>query len=199
MADTELQQAAQDAASLTDDGLQLLREEFARRGVTPEADLENPQPSFDVAEFDELVILRRFRDLPEALVAKGFLDAAGIECFLVDEHLVRIDWFWSTLIGGVKLCVREKDEQAALEALDQSIAPQLEIEGVGTFDQPSCPQCHSLDIDFQIAHKGVAAASAWLLAIPIPVHQGRWKCNACGHSWREQRGGESLPESNPTT
>ena len=197
MADGELQLTARDAVSLTDEARQVLQDEFARRSLTPEADLKNPQPSFDVAEFDELVILKRFRELPEAIVAKGFLDAAGIECFLVDEYMVRADWFWSNLVGGVKLCVREKDEQAALEILDQSFSPQLEIEGVGTFDQPSCPKCQSFDLDFQVAHKGIAAASAWLLSVPFPVHRGRWKCNACGSTWNPSEDGPA-PEPSPT-
>ena len=194
MVDSELQLAARGAATLTDDAREMLGQEFARRGLTPEA---APPPSFEVAEFDELIILRRFRELPEALVAKALLDTAGIESFLADEHIVRIDWFWSNLVGGVKLCVRENDEEAALETLDQSFTPQLDIDGVGTFDQPTCPRCHSLDLNFQIARKGLAAASAWLLAIPIPVGQGRWKCNACGHTWKAEEDGVT-PDSSPT-
>ncbi len=184
MADAELHLAALDVGSLTDEARQALQEEFARRGLTPEADLQTLQPSFDVPEFDELVILRRFRDLPEALVAKGFLDAAGIECFLVDEHLVRIDWFWSNLIGGVKLCVREAEEEAALEALEQSFSPRWEVEGVGTYEQPSCPKCHSLDVNYEALHKGIGLASAWVVGIPLPLRRQRWKCNACGQTWR---------------
>lgn len=199
MADAELQLAAHDAASLTEEASQALQEEFARRGLTPEHDVQAPPASYDVAEFDELVILQRFRDLPEALVAKGFLDAAGIECFLIDEHLVRIDWFWSNLIGGVKLCVREADEEAALEALEQAFSPRWEAEGVGTFEQPSCPKCHSLDINYEAINKGLGLASAWLICVPIPLRRQRWKCNACGHTWRAPENPDATTEDpNPT-
>ena len=60
-------------------------------------------------EVRELVTIRQFRDLPEALLAKGSLESAGIECFLADENLVRLDWFISNFIGGIKLKVRVPD------------------------------------------------------------------------------------------
>lgn len=74
----------------------------------------------DVAEFRELVTIGKYRDLPEALLAKGSLESAGIECFLSDDNVVRMDWFWSNLMGGVKLNVRTEDADAALEILGQS-------------------------------------------------------------------------------
>ena len=57
----------------------------------------------------KLIAVRRFRDLPEALVAKGMLDSAGVKCFLSDENTVRMDWLWSNALGGVRLWVREDD------------------------------------------------------------------------------------------
>src|ERR1043166_8955625 len=87
MADAELQLAAREEASLTNEARHALRWEFTRRNLEP----PTAGQAFDVAEFDELVILRRFRDLSEALVAKVFLDDSGIDCFLVDENVVRMD------------------------------------------------------------------------------------------------------------
>ncbi len=60
-------------------------------------------------EQKEFVILRRYRDLPDAVVVKSILDIDGIECFLTDENLIRMDWFWSGSLGGVKLWVRLQD------------------------------------------------------------------------------------------
>jgi hypothetical protein len=54
----------------------------------------------------------------EAWLAKSVLDSAGIECFLFDENVVRIDWFLSNAIGGIKLRVREEDVAAAAALLD---------------------------------------------------------------------------------
>jgi hypothetical protein len=50
----------------------------------------------------DFVMLRRYRDLPEAVIVKSILDTEGIDCVLSDENLVRMDWFWSNLLGGVK-------------------------------------------------------------------------------------------------
>jgi hypothetical protein len=65
-------------------------------------------------------MLRRFRDLPEAAVVKTILDAEGIDCILSDENLVRMDWFWSNLLGGVKLWVKQQDVDEAQNLIDLS-------------------------------------------------------------------------------
>jgi len=39
----------------------------------PEVDLRSPNVGRDVLGWDDLVLLRQFRDLPEALLAKGSL------------------------------------------------------------------------------------------------------------------------------
>ena len=85
----------------------MLEAEFRRRDQTPEVDLHVPTRGQDVMEWDDLVMIRQFRDLPEALLAKGSLESAGIEAFLVDDNMVRIDWFLSNLLGGIKLSVRK--------------------------------------------------------------------------------------------
>jgi len=69
---------------------------------------------------EPLVILKRFRDLPEAFVAKSILDSAQIDSFLADENIVRMDWLYSNLVGGAKLMVRPKDFDEALAVLKES-------------------------------------------------------------------------------
>ena len=72
------------------------------------------------------VVLRRYRDMPEAFVAKSVLDAAGIESFLQDDNVVRMDWLWSNAMGGIKLIVRENDAEEAEKILSQG--PPIEQE-----------------------------------------------------------------------
>jgi Putative prokaryotic signal transducing protein len=117
--DTELAELVLDQKNLTEDALSVLESEFLRRGL--EFERQNLIPVAD-AEDVKLVALRRFRDLPGALVAKGLLDSAGIKCFLSDENTVRMDWLWSNALGGVRLWVREDDlpESAALLGHDFS-------------------------------------------------------------------------------
>lgn len=83
-----------------------------------------------------IVILRRFRDLPEALLAKTILESADIECFLCDENIVRLDWFYSRAIGGMRLWVREEDASAAEELLAQDV---LQESGSGSVEPGHTP------------------------------------------------------------
>src|SRR6202049_5208465 len=119
-------------------------------------------------EQKEFVILRRYRDLPDAVVVKSILDFSGIECFLTDENLIRMDWFWSGLLGGVKLCVRQQDIEEAQNLIDQSPPDRFDVEGAGEFQQPHCPKCQSVDISFNELNKRVAFTSAFL-GLPIPL------------------------------
>ncbi len=129
-----------------------------------------------------MVTIAKFRDLPEALLAQGNLNSAGIEAVLLDDNLVRLDWLWSNAVGGIKLQVRAEDAAEATDVLNQPIPEEFEIEGVGDYRQPECPKCKSLDVTFQEIYKPVAYASLWV-GVPLPVQRKGWKCRACGHEW----------------
>lgn len=107
--------------------------------------------------------------------------------------MVRMDWFISNLLGGIKLCVREADEEAALNALERPTPASIEVEGVGTYDQPSCPRCASLDVTFEALNRPIAYGTAWL-GIPIPLRRKRWKCNAGGQMWKIELDSFKPPE-----
>jgi Putative prokaryotic signal transducing protein len=53
----------------------------------------------------ELVTIARYQNLPEAWIAKGKLEAAGVPCFLADENIVSMNWLWGHAIGGIRLQV----------------------------------------------------------------------------------------------
>jgi hypothetical protein len=178
MSEPELKKLADEAWSLTETGKEALRSELARRGL----EYELAAAAETKVEPNHLVALRQFRDLPEALLAKGFLESAGVESFLADETTIRMDWLWSNLLGGVKLCVSEEDAEAAAQILSQEIPEKFGIEGDGDFEQPRCPQCQSLDISFQDLDKSVAHSSL-LLGVPIPLSCRRWTCQSCGYVW----------------
>ena len=72
----------------------------------------------DVAEFRELITIRHYMNLPQALLAKTSLDSAGIECYLADDNMVRVEW--SGLVGGIRLRVSPQDCEDALRILGQS-------------------------------------------------------------------------------
>jgi len=111
--------------------------------------------------------------------------AAGIEARLLDDNMIRMDWFISNLLGGIKLQVRPEDVDAANEILSQPIPEMVDVEGVGQYEQPKCPQCQSLDISFQELNKLLSYGSAYV-GIPIPVCKKAWTCHACGNEWEQQ-------------
>lgn len=195
MTDAELQDIARDSGSLSDEAWDALEAEFARRGLSPEVEVSNENHQ-EIPDWSELVVLRQYRDLPEALLAKGALDSTGVESFLADDNMARMNWFISNVVGGVKLCVRAEDAPAALELLQQPVPEHIQVEGVGDYQQPSCPNCHSLDVSFEALNRPVAYTSAWV-GVPIPLKRERWKCNACGHIWKAGEN-ENAADSTPT-
>lgn len=119
LSDGELQQLARETGSLTEEARAALALEMSRRKIVLEApaELEDTAASRHV-ELRDLLTIRQFRDLPEALLAKSVLDSAGIECFLGDDNLIRMDWLWSNLLGGIKLRVRQEDALVASRLLE---------------------------------------------------------------------------------
>lgn len=182
MADGELQQLAQSAESLTELASDALEEEMDRRHLKY---LDDPpldqRPEMEVLE---LVTIRQFRDLPEALLAKGCLESVGIECFLGDENLVRLDWFISNFIGGIKLKVKAGDAENAQKILDEPILEGLYVQGVGLYEQPRCPKCQSLDVNFRELDRPIAYMSAFL-RLPVPVQRRAWRCHSCDAEWED--------------
>ena len=182
MSDGELEAIARDAHELTEPAARALSEERGRRSLRQ--DHEPDAVAQESVDWEDLIVVRQFRDLPEALLAKGSLESAGIEAVLADDNMVRMDWFISNLVGGIKLCVRPADADAAMEILNQPVPAGFEVDGVGEYQQPSCPSCGSLDISFEALNKPVAYTSAWALA-PIPLRRKRWICHACGKAWQD--------------
>jgi tRNA(Ile2) C34 agmatinyltransferase TiaS len=153
---------------LTAAAQETLRAELSKRGIpagNESLNAENDDDSNSVKP----VVIRRYRDLPEASIAKTVLESAGIECFLADDNVVRLDWFYSNLVGGIKLFVREEDAEAATELLDGSAPEKFDVEGVGEYEQAHCLRCGSMDISFD----------------GKPLTTTGWKCHACGNEWRE--------------
>jgi len=204
--DGELEKVAKQAYEMTGIAREALRAELARRGLSVELVEQRPvtpappplpgdpppePPPVDPVvdgeiEMRNLMTIRRFRDLPDALLAKGCLDSTGTECVLVDDNVVRLDWLWSNGVGGVggvKLRVDAEDAAAAAEMLAQPIPEHFEVPGVGEYQQPHCPQCNSLDVNFQ--ELDPAAYLSLAVSFPIPFHRRAWRCHSCRVEWEE--------------
>lgn len=191
MTDGELQRLARNPEALTEVAWEALEDELDRRHLEMPAEHSGPPEAID---FRALAPIKQFRDLPEALLAKGCLESAGIECYLRDDNLVRLDWFISNLVGGIKLCVRPEDMQSARELLDEPILEGLYVHGVGLYEQPRCPKCQSLDVNFRELDRPIAYLSAFL-RVPMPVRRKAWHCHACDAEWEDDAPTESNAES----
>src|SRR5215471_7518440 len=206
--DGELEKVAEEAYELSDLARQVLTDELGRRGLTVQMAEHPPQPVKKPSEpggppeeasseealpqgeltasneaARELVAIRQFRDLPAALLAKGSLESAGIDCVLTDDNVVRLDWFISNAIGGIKLLVDSEDLAEAEEVLSQPIPERLDVSDVGDYEQPQCPKCGSRDITFR--ELAPAAYLSLAFQVPIPFRRRAWRCHSCDVEWEE--------------
>jgi hypothetical protein len=178
MTEGELRSLAGEAWSLTKIAKELLKVELTRRGIEIEL---NESPAED-ANVDGLVTLRRFRDLPDAELAKSFLESTGIECFLRDDIAIGMNWGWSNALGGIKVCVRSKDAGAADQLLGE-IPDEFDVKGIGQYKQPRCPNCRSTNISLEDLDKPFGLVIGLPTALTPKGHL--WTCNSCGHEWPE--------------
>jgi hypothetical protein len=65
----------------------------------------------------DLVTIRQFGNLAEALFAKGCLESAGIECFLADANMA---WLDSPVVRGMRLQVSPDDAEIAVALLESA-------------------------------------------------------------------------------
>src|SRR5580658_2653917 len=119
--DEQLENVAAQAHELTEVAREALRAELSKRGLYV-GQLEGTAPDQDNAEFRDLVTIRAFWNLLEAELAKGLLDSAGIESFLFDDNMVRLDWFNANALGGVKLRVDADNVEEATRVLEENVS-----------------------------------------------------------------------------
>src|SRR5690349_19261835 len=120
--DGELERVAGQISELTEVARETLRAELTKRGLYI-GELDGTEDS-DTAEFRDLVSIRTFWNLLEAELAKGFLEAAGIEAFLFDDNMVRLDWFNANALGGVKLRVDADKVEEANRILEENVSDE---------------------------------------------------------------------------
>ena len=190
MASEELGQIASDSGALTNIAREALAAELNRRGMPTRVDAAANTSSKKI-DPPPPVMVARFRDLPEAEIARSVLDSAGIEAFLAEENIVRLDWFYSNLVGGIKLLVRAEDADAACQLLEQGIPGKFEADGE-EYEQPRCPRCQSWDVAFDGLNRPITYA-VLSLGFPVPVTNRGWKCQSCGYQWGEARNDAAKP------
>lgn len=141
MSEAELMELARAYGDLVDMAKEALRAEFALRGLEP--------PTVEQVgqwEFRRLTTVQRYRDLAEAYAGRSLLESSGITAWIADENLVRMDWLYSNLIGGMRLQVDERDEAVAREILDEQAPETITYCEGEIYVQPVCPKCGSAEI-----------------------------------------------------
>lgn len=156
----------------------------------PEEDADSAEPDKSSDDLGEYVTVRAYRDLPEAIVARSVLEQAEIPCVLRDENTVRMDWGYSNAIGGVRLQVPQRFAQEAEAVLSQPI-PETIATDSGSYLQPVCPRCGSLDVMSDDLDRKIKLASTTLAGLPMAiglpalafVKKNAWKCMNCDARW----------------
>ncbi len=124
---------------------------------------------------DPLITLCSFPNLSDAMLVKGLLDSAGIECQLVNGNMQRM--LIAGVIGNVTIQVRKSDEEAAAalvghSAMEEDLSCEVE-------QQFGCPQCESRDLRFSRAGESVDLPGVG------SVQQKIWECRSCGYEWED--------------
>lgn len=63
-------------------------------------------------------LVKSYTDPMMAELDKSLLESGGIYCNLVDREIVNLNWFYSNVLGGVKLYVNDEDYNDALNVLN---------------------------------------------------------------------------------
>ena len=61
----------------------------------------------------------KVQDSEDAYLLTSFLAAQGIRAYVLDEYMVQQAWYYSNAIGGVRVVVDDRDEDAAEEQCNE--------------------------------------------------------------------------------
>lgn len=149
-------------------------------------------------ELRTLVTVEAYTTAWEAQLAKARLESEGIDAVVADENLSRL--YCATVVGGVKLRVREQDATRASELL-RTRHPIAEIYLVTEADlplPPRCPTCSSDNLAFERFSRAGFVGFWILLGFPLPLPRSRWSCRSCGAVWKEGEIVEEIVEEIPS-
>lgn len=98
---------------------------------------------------DKIVVYQSYLDPINANIVKGLLDSYGIECFLSDENIVTLNAMYSSVVGGVKLNVFEKDIDRINTLLKaENMNTETDLPGEKEKSGTICPKCKSANVSY---------------------------------------------------
>jgi hypothetical protein len=128
--------------------------------------------------FSDNIVLVTVATFPEAIEAHIFrnrLEAEGIPCVLADENIVSNQPWHSIAYGGVKLRVRQQDQERAADII-------AGIRGVRPMEVARCPVCQSDKIE--VKRNANLVKKVLTLLFGIPGQEDKRICLTCGHEWQ---------------
>jgi hypothetical protein len=146
-----------------------------------------PPPVDDSHDYDgdgeRWLTVASFWQSAEAHIARLKLESEQIDCLILDEILVAMDWLFANAVGGIKLQVREKDFAKASQLLHRNHETKKSSEPL--YDgQACCPRCGSAEIYPRRFSRRLAFVAILLLGAPLPFLRRGVVCSACGFDWK---------------
>lgn len=130
----------------------------------------------------------------EANLAKGLLEASGIEVIIKDELTVQVNNFYSNAVGGVKLFVEKSKVEEAVSILVEggyinlkNTEPDKIIEIFDTQYKSCCPYCNSTNVAKKSLPGYTFALSILLLGFPLFILKRVYYCYDCSKEWRVKK------------
>ena len=125
------------------------------------------------------VTIAKYQYSSEAQIAKGRLEADGIDVFLADNLTIDTDPLVSNAIGGVKLKVYSQDERAARDILKSIKVYSLDNDG-NPVVCPNCKQQHVELFSTVTSFKSLVAFLFGFLFSTLPFHtRYKYICEDC--------------------
>ncbi|MUU78501.1 putative signal transducing protein [Winogradskyella endarachnes] len=128
---------------------------------------------------ETFVTIAKFPYSTEAQIAKGRLEADGIDVFLRDNLTIDTDPLVSQAIGGVKLKVLAKDEEKARAILQSIKAYSVNDDG----NPIVCPNCKGKHIEMYTTITNLKSLLSFLIGfitgtLPFSTRY-QYKCEDC--------------------
>ena len=142
---------------------------------------------------DSIIVLESYYEPMAAHLARTRLEAAGIPCFLTNEHLISLNRLYSNVAGGVRLHVRFDDAAAAAAVLIDQPEPLAVGPDEASFNAdapdpvvPRCPKCGSSNVAYGQATRNTYGFWSGLLSVLLrfPIRGQRFHCFHCGHEFK---------------
>ncbi len=137
-----------------------------------------------------LITVESFTDPLDAHLAKGRLEAEGIQAYIAHENHIWANWMLSTALGGVKLQVFETDLDKARKIIKEHLNGDFE----NTLNQEftdieinACPKCGSTEFvnSASFFSKLLLFLTFGFFSVIYKISKDNHQCGNCGHKWKE--------------